>query len=161
MLVFGLVKNLCFMWAWFWVIIFELQLDLGTRGLKFDWRTNLESGPQFAKIWCTLRKNILFFYKFIFLIVLLFTGKWILNNESSKYLVTERKKVTARKTIWKQGYRERGFYPDRESYISKQSHIHGLVVVPVNWFFLFLFNCIQTVGWYIRTNTEGRKLPHG
>ena len=33
------------------VIIIELRLDLSIRGLKIALRTNLELGPQFAKVW--------------------------------------------------------------------------------------------------------------
>ena len=35
------------------VIIIKLRLDLGIRGLKTALRTNLESGPRFAKVWFT------------------------------------------------------------------------------------------------------------
>ena len=39
------------MWTQLWVINVELQLDLGYRVLRFASITNIESWPQFARIW--------------------------------------------------------------------------------------------------------------
>ena len=36
------------------VIIIELQLNLGIRGLKIASKSNLESGPRFTKVWIEL-----------------------------------------------------------------------------------------------------------
>ena len=70
-----------------WTIIFVISLlvDLGYRGLWLTLRTNLESGPQFAEVWCAHRALLdLFqwktFYVFLFMLHLCRLKMKILNN---------------------------------------------------------------------------------